>query len=94
MAELVKESAHVLLQREESMRKQAPEHPSAIKDLESVHDSEYGRKKQNDAKGVVSSSLERVTHNVTTTSLCRLRNLQKANPSCRHQSITTSTKKE
>ena len=94
IGEAIKESTFAFLQSGESMRKQVPEHLSAVRELRSIHDSGYRRKKWKDATDVVSSLMERERHNETTTTrLYRLRNQQKASTWRRHQSITSSTKK-
>ena len=72
------------------MRKQRPEHPSAVRCMKNVHDTGYGRKKRADAKGFVAVGRTAVK---ASTKLSTLRNQQKANPWRTHQSVAHTTRR-
>ena len=76
MSEGIREAAHAFLQQGDSMRKQRPEHPSAVRCMKNVHDTGYGRKKRADAKGFVAVGRTAVKGS---TKMSTLRNQQKAN---------------
>ena len=84
MEEGVKELAHTLMQRGESVRVQEPEHPQFTRDLTSVFDTGSGRRVRSDAKGVVASSTAqpRISKRVAA-----LRQKQKRLPWRKHQSV-------
>ena len=73
------------------MRKQAPEHPSPVRDLRNVHDSGSRRKKRKDAKGEVSAERSPpIMQVLDSTKLSKLKGRQKHNPWRQHQSLSAS----
>ena len=73
LVEGIKEAIDALLQRGIKTRTRAPDHPSPVMDMRSVYNTECGKRKRSDAKGVtIAITLPPVTG--LSTKLHKLRN--------------------
>ena len=87
MDEAITLAAHAFLQRGESMRQQKAEHPSNVRNLNNVHHTGWGRKIRSDAQGQMAGHGPVRNASLPTTRLVSLKNKQKTNSWCTHQSI-------
>ena len=60
------------------MRKRALDHPSPVRDVTSVYDTRYGKRKRSNAKGITIMSMTRAAPvEVVSSQLYKLRNQQR-----------------
>ena len=88
MPEAMDEASHAFMQRGPTMRTQAAEHPSHLKDVSRMFDIKGGRKLRKDAAGHRQASAHgRQAETVSTARLCTLKSYQSRNSWRTHQSV-------